>query len=155
MSHFHGPCPRCGDLLSEYTWRCPACGALTGLSPPPRKPYARHTSPLCRASPGRAHVCALRRARVRGVSHQTSRYACSPTTRRRTSSASCSIPRGTTDRSRRLRLSSSVTAAHGRQAFALAREAAATRCDLLNRLDEIARSAPMREAVSTHSERMA
>lgn len=33
MSEFRGPCPRCGNLLTEYARRCEGCGALTGLAP--------------------------------------------------------------------------------------------------------------------------
>jgi hypothetical protein len=139
MSHFYGPCPRCGDLLTEYTRRCPACGALTGLSPLPR---VRRAAPVEHVEPRPVETTS-----TRYVVRECEGYRIAPTIKRLAYHAlpgvECVVLDTAWNHRRVVSFSSEQYGPKlGRaRMIAAAREDAATRCDLLNALDEIGRGA--------------
>jgi hypothetical protein len=133
---FRPVCPRCGDLCRANARRCGSCGADTGLIPYVRQRHRAHVEIAPRPVETTSSRYVVRETegwRIRFPIKQSGevpgiecvvldtlynhRQVASFTSESFLGSGDNSVMRG------------------------MAREAAATRCDLLNRLDEIARQA--------------
>ena len=134
------PCPRCGDLLSTSARRC-HCGALTGIVP---TPYLRRAK---ESPPPEPRTVEPVTTSTRYVVRETEGYRIASPIRLLAFDALPGIECVVLDTAWNYRWVASFTSEQFRGnrsralMFARAREAAATRCDLLNRLDEIARQA--------------
>lgn len=135
---FRGPCPRCGDLLTEYTRRCPACGALTSLEPLPR---VRRVTPTAEPRPVETTTS------TRYVVRECEGYRITARIKRLAYHARPGLECVVLDTAWNYRQVASFTSEVewpnlGWLAMReRTREKAAARCDVLNRLDEIAREA--------------
>jgi hypothetical protein len=163
MSHFKPICPRCGDLLPVNTVRCGACGALSGIKHAVRSVHAkrRHRAApvLVTAKPASNQPPdprPLETTAARYVVRELEGYRITLPIRLLAYNAKPGIECVVLDTAWNHRQVANFTAEQfrgnrsRRAMFAACREAAANRCDLLNRLDEIATR--KREAVQAHSE---